>query len=580
MPGFYLSNIKENIVLQDVYRDKLVQDEILNERIATVKRSTLNKFMDDKAFFSDEKYIIVLDGYLLNKNNLLLQYRAPNIATLIRKMYEKCGNTFFENFRGCFAGALIDKVEDKWIVFTNQIGDNPIFYYEKDGVFAAGSEVKYVLEMCHVLNLKLTFNEDAAYQMLTYGFMAADDTYAKEIKRLHGGDYLLREKGALSVKQYHRFHSNMQRFKDYSEDELINAIDESFRKAVQLEWDKDDEYGYEHIADLSGGLDSRMNLWVAHELKPMHANVLTYSQAGYLDQKISEKIAFYWKDELIFKPLDDASFLYDIDIATELLGGGSLYAGITGGRRLLAFANLDHYGIEHTGMVGDVILGSFYHNTYEMENKIPTGMYSEKLAVRLPEKIAELPKDYDNYEIYLMYVRGFHGACNSHLIRRNYTEVGSPFLNVEFMQLCYDIPVELRINHNIYKKWIIKKYPKAAEFKWEKIDDKITSPEIVIHLRSLSKRIPRKIKKIMGMKVLDRKGMNPLDYWIYTNKPLMNYMDSYEKTGFHYMPKSVSEELRKDMHDLYENGNANEKIMVLTVLSSAKLFFGEKDGKN
>ena len=576
MPGFYVSNTKNDIELRDVYRNKLVREAIPCERIGTVKRSTLNKFMDDKAFYTDEKYIIVLDGYLLNKKDLLLQYGASDVATLIRKMYEKCGNTFFEDFRGCFAGAFIDKVEDKWIVFTNQIGDNPIFYYEKDGIFAAGSEVKYVLEMCRARDLKLTFNEDAAYQMLTYAFMAADDTYAKEIKRLHGGDYLLRENGVLSVKQYHRFHSDTTRFKDCSEDEIIDAIDKSFRNAVQLEWAKDDEYGYEHLADLSGGLDSRMNLWVAHELKPVHANVLTYSQAGYLDQKISEQIAYYWKDELIFKPLDDATFLYDIDIATELLGGGSLYAGITGGRRLLAFTNLDHYGIEHTGMVGDAILGSFYHNEHEMENKTPTGRYSEKLAARLPEKIAKLPNAYDNYEIYLMYVRGFHGACNSHLIRRNYTEVGSPFLNVEFMQMCYDIPVERRMNHDLYKKWIIKKYPKAADFKWEKIDDKITAPEIMIRLRSLSKRIPRKIKKIMGMKVVDKKGMNPLDYWIHTNQPLKDYMDSYEKAGYSYLPEGVSEELRKDMHDLYENGNANEKTMVLTVLSSTKIFFWRK----
>ena len=88
------------------------------ERIGTVKRSTLNKFMDDKAFYTDEKYIIVLDGYLLNKKDLLLQYGASDVAALIRKMYEKCGNAFFEDFRGCFSGAFIDKTKDKWIVFT------------------------------------------------------------------------------------------------------------------------------------------------------------------------------------------------------------------------------------------------------------------------------------------------------------------------------------------------------------------------------------------------------------------------------------------------------------------------------
>ena len=105
MPGFYVSNTKNDIELRDVYRNKLVREAIPCERIGTVKRNTLNKFMDDKAFYTDKKYIIVLDGYLLNKKDLLLQYGASDVATLIRKMYEKCGNTFFEDFRGCFAGA-------------------------------------------------------------------------------------------------------------------------------------------------------------------------------------------------------------------------------------------------------------------------------------------------------------------------------------------------------------------------------------------------------------------------------------------------------------------------------------------
>lgn len=575
MPGFYISNRKEDIELKDVHSEKLVKEAISCKDFGIVKRSTLNKFMKDKAFYTDNKYMIVLEGYLLNKRELLIKYDVSDVTMLIIQMYEKKGNSFFEEFRGCFSGAIIDRKQDKWIIYTNQVGDNPVFYYDKDGIFAAGSEVKYVLEMCHTMNLKLSFNEEAAYQMLTYAFMASDDTYAKEIKRLHGGDYLLREKGVLSVKQYHRFHSNTESFRDYSEDELIDIIDQNFKNAVQLEWDKDDEYGYQHIVDLSGGLDSRMNLWVAHELKSVHANILTYSQSGYLDEIISEQIAYYWKDELVFKPLDDASFLYDIDIATEMLGGGSLYSGITGGRRMLMFANLENYGIEHTGMVGDAILGSFYHNLHEMENKTPTGRYSEKLAYRLPKRITELYNNYDNYEIYLMYVRGFHGACNSHLIRRNYTEVGSPFLNVEFMQMCYDIPVEFRLNHDIYKKWILRKYPKAAEFKWEKINAKITSPRLMVIFKNLSKRVYRKISKILGIKIIDKKGMNPLDYWVHTNTSLKEYMDSYEEKGYNYLPDNVSEQLKEDMHYLYKNGSAIEKTMVLTVLSSAKLFFGE-----
>ena len=176
-----------------------------------------------------------------------------------------------------------------------------------------------------------------------------------------------------------------------------------------------------------------------------------------------------------------------------------------------------------------------------------------------------------------MYARGFHGACNSHLIRRNFTEVGSPFLNVDFMQLCYDIPVELRVGHRIYKRWIIKMHPDAANFKWEKTGAKITERQFIGTVRKIIKRGPNKIKKILGKDELIKTGMNPLDYWLSENENLREYMDSYEKKGYMYLPIGTSKQLGEDMKNLYAYGNTNEKTMVLTVLSSMKLYFGEKN---
>ena len=320
-----------------------------------------------------------------------------------------------------------------------------------------------------------------------------------------------------------------------------------------------------------------MNYWVAHELTNCHPLVLTYSKAGYLDETIAENIAHKWRDEIVFKALDDATFLYDIDENTGLLGGLSLYSGITGGKRLLENLNLHNYGIEHTGMVGDAILGSFYSTPLDGEKRRPTGMYSQKLIMRLSEKALNWYQKYFDYEIYLMYARGFHGACNSHLIRRNFTEVGSPFLNVDFMQLCYDIPVELRIKHRIYKRWIIKMYPDAANFKWEKTGAKITERQLAGTVRKIIKRGPNKIKKILGKDELIKTGMNPLDYWLSENEKLREYLDSYEKKGYAYLPAEASKQLEEDMKNLYAYGNTNEKTMVLTVLSSMKLYFGGKN---
>lgn len=538
----------------------------------TAQWQTLNKFLLDKAFEETEELLIIAEGYLLNKAKLFQKYSAGSVAELVAIMLESYSEAFFSEFRGCFSGAVYVKAEDKWIVYTNQIGDNPIFYLHTDGKFAAASQVNYLLAFCKEHSISLSFNESCAYQMLTYGYIATDETYANEIRRLHGGDYLVYQHGKMEVKTYHRFEKHTERFEGKTEAQIIDEIDRVFRNAVALEWSKDDEYGYKHLADLSGGLDSRMNLWVAHEMQDRH---MTYCKEGYLDEIIAKEIAAYWTDEFLFKPLDDAAFMYDLEDNTELLSGLSLYSGITGGKRFLASLDLKDYGIEHTGMVGDAALSSFYHNPDDGDRKWPSGMYSEKLKTRLPEHVQNADQNYYDYEIFLMYARGFHGACNSHLIRRNYTEVGSPFLNVEFMQLCYDIPVTLRIGHNIYKKWIIQKYPQAARFKWEKTGGRITEKHSRTVLRKLVKRVPKKLLRMLGLDAKTSEGMNPIDYWISKDVELHRFLDKSEEELLSKAKKHYSPGMTEDLSKLYDEGNASEKAMTLTVLTATAMYFND-----
>ena len=570
MPGFLVKNVKSKSILVDKFPERCISG-IIGGGVA--QRQTLDKFLHDKAFEETEQFIIIAEGYMLNKKDLFNKYGVSSISELISCMLKYSGESFFSEFRGCFSGAVYVKKENKWIIYTNQIGDNPVFYLFENGKFAAASQVNYLLDFCKEQGISFTFNESCAYQMLTYGYIATDETYAKEIKRLNGGNYLVFQNGKVEVKTYHRFEKHTERFEGQTEEQIIDEIDRVFRMSVSMEWGKDNEYGYRHLADLSGGLDSRMNLWIAHEMQKRHMTVISYSKKGYLDETVAKEITDYWNDEFIFMPLDDAVFMYDLKDNTNLLSGLSLYSGITGGKRILESLDLRDYGIEHTGMVGDAVLGSFFHHPDDGNKKWPTGMYSEKLKNRLPKHVKNLPYEYFDYEIFLMYVRGFHGACNTHLLRRNYTEIASPFLNVEFMQLCYDIPVALRIGHNIYKKWIIRKYPEAAKFKWEKTGGLITEKHSKTVIRKLIKRGPMKLMRIFGFDDRISEGMNPIDYWISNDARLKEFLDKskeelIKKEKAYYSPLLVN-----DLSKLYDEGNASEKAMVLTVLAATELFF-------
>ena len=342
MPGFFVSNLNNDIKLRDLYPDRCVEEQI-GGQVFTARRNTLNKFMMDKAFSWNGNYLVVTEGYLLNKMDLFRLYNVQDVNELVIRLYKQEGETFFNRFRGSFSGAFYDKNADKWLIYTNHMGESPVFYALFDGEFYAGSQVTYLIDALRKVGHSLNLDEDGAYQLLTFGFMERDNTLAKEIHRLRGGTYLRIEGGKAEVREYHMFHKHPERFEGKSEDEIIDELDSAFRKAVELEYEKDEEYGYHHLADMSGGLDSRMSAWVAHEMKPRHLQLLTYCKANYLDELIAKQISQYWKDEILVKPLDDMSFIYDIDEIVAMTGGVSIYMGITGGKCMLESLNMNLY---------------------------------------------------------------------------------------------------------------------------------------------------------------------------------------------------------------------------------------------
>lgn len=154
-------------------------------------------------------------------------------------------------------------------------------------------------------------------------------------------------------------------------------------------------------------------------------------------------------------------------MVTKMIGGLSLYAGSTGHYRFIDTLNMNKFGVEHTGDLGDVILGTYARPTKE-GIAYPTGAYSGKMYDKVKSVVEKVSAQYEDEEMYLIYTRGFQGILNPIQITQHFTEACSPFCDVEFMQLCLDIPVEKRISYRVYKHWILNKYPDAANYKWER----------------------------------------------------------------------------------------------------------------
>lgn len=576
MPGIFISNLGlTEIVASKFLRENCIYRRETYEGINAFQY-TLDRFMDDKIFCKDTRFFLATEGVILNCSELKEKYCSQNLFDLIIKMYKKNGEQFFAEFRGSFSGILCDLDKKKQLIFTNHYGDNALFYYKDTKRYAVGAQLDWLVEVLNLNNVKIGLNEKAVYEMITYGYMAEDITYVEEIKRLPAGCYIVISEDSFEVKRYYEVKQNKLQLSNKGEDEIIEEIDKLFRRAVKREFDKDREYGYRHLIEVSGGLDSRMNYWVANDMGFDDSLAICFCQSNYADELIAKQIAGYWNGEILLWPLDSGANLYDIEKCVKLNFGCSLYSGVGGELHILESLNMSKYGLMHTGQLGDVVIGTFVGNSGDMRCQKSAGAYSEKL---LDEYDDDIWKNYRNIEEQLMNVRGFWGCLSSHFFTRNYTEVASPFLDVDLIDYCMSIPHEMRKNHKIYKKWIISKYPEAAQFKWEKIDGKITESKFYSSLKKKVRegkrmiRDPRRILAWLGIGLekyhqpIDY-GMNPFDLWYKKNTKLREYMDNYFKESLNKV--SISSKLKKDMEMLYHEGNTIEKTQVLTALGAVR----------
>ena len=517
---------------------------------------------NDQAFICSDDNIIVVDGIILNLQELKTKYKADSVVELVNLMREK-NVDFFTEFRGPFAGAYYSDKQKTLIAFGNQTGDMPLFYLDNVDVFAVSNDLNMVVSFMKQNALAYHLNEDAEREVLTYGFMLEDNTPILEIKMLLPGYKVIVYEEHCIIEQYHKFE-----FKDHDNitlDQSIETLDCFFRKAIKRCFDKDLEYQYNnHLVDISAGLDSRMVNWVAKDMGYKNIVNISYSQCPSQEHTIASKISEYLGNSLYYKQLNDADFIYDLDEIIKMNYGMAIYSGITGGKRLLEMCNHNLFGLEHTGQLGDVVVGNYSGKDKHSEIDLNAGKWSNFIEYSVSES---LKHKYCNEEEFLFYTRGFRGILSTHLIRRHYYYAVSPFLDIDLMEACFCIPMVYRSNHKLYWSWVEKKYPDAGN---------LPSTRKQINYfqklyRRTKNRIQRECSRILHRTYAPYENMNPFDYWYSNNHSIQKYI-----TDYYFNNKYLLKEydgLLCDVEKLFLNGSCEEKLQALTVLGTLKQYF-------
>lgn len=575
MPGFLISNITTEKVPY-IFENCCHICEKIGNREYTINRNVISKFSNDRLFFEANDYIVILDGVILNKSELLKDQENAKWGEYVLKKIES-DPLYFDMFRGTFCGAHYDKKQQKWLIYTDIMSTKPLFYYFDKEHFIISEDMLVIVDILKENGIPYRIDDKAVYDDLTYGYMIGNRTLIDSIKKVPYGSYVEYSNKELKISRYYDFEYNVGH-NVLDEREIIEKMDLLFKKAIELEFEKDKEYGYSHFVTLSGGCDSRMDTWIAKSMGYDDILNVCICEADMLDEKCAKKVSQKIGTEFVVKTLNGGGFLSNFrDIAAKGYGLVN-YAGISPLVSVLNIVDKEKFGLVHTGELGDVVVGTYYDKMYAPRDFVVHSALNGSKVEDLYDESEELP------EKFLMRNRGFNGCIGTWLTQGHYFETISPFLYREFFEYCIaNIPHDMRKSHYIYNKWIIEKWPDLGAVPFERFyggkitDSRLKKYYLIIRHYGIAKCLDWALRK-MGVNKKRRrfdKTMNPMDKWYCENSELRDTLnDYYSKTMVALKDaKIISEEICHDIQNQYENGAMDEKMSTITVLSALELFF-------
>jgi asparagine synthase (glutamine-hydrolysing) len=243
-----------------------------------------------------------------------------------------------------------------------------------------------------------------------------------------------------------------------------------------------------------------------------------------------------------------------------------LYSGSAHLYRMLSLLAWQPFGLLHTGMLGDAVLGTYLSCNKHVEAHPSVGSFSHILLSRVNSVATAISQEYENSELYQFYNRGINGIFNGYWTINQFTEFSSPFLYIDFLEYAIKIHPQLRFRYKIYHQWIIEYLPEATKFIWETAGMKI-SANLFWYRYYVRKALKLARGFIRGP--LPSDSMNPTEYWFKTNGRLVESLNNYFLN--HIEALKYNAELYKDATLLFTKGTPDEKTQVLTLLAALQL---------
>jgi len=470
------------------------------------------------------------------------RFTVGNDAEYCLHSYEEYGKGFVKSLNGSFVLTIYDLKQRKVIVANDRYGLRPLYYAISGGKLLFASEVKAILED---KAFKGELNNEAIVDFFARGPIVGNKTFFKGIELLPPASVFTYDGRNISIEEYWDF--NYEPDYNLSEDEIVDQLVETLTTAVDVRMRDNLRYG----VALSGGLDSRSIVGAMNKDKRRDVVAITFGIKGCDEMKIAEiasRKANMRHISVEINP-DEVVTPYSEDVVR--ITDGMDYIGV--GHQLFAYRRVKPYvDVLFDGLEGDVLLTAVYpvpgvskaKNDDDLARNIYAShrIFSDDMLARLfnddyyakvkdmpPQSVKSFlsrkighPVNKFDYFVLQTVVRRFNLLGN--VVMRSVLEDITPLFDNNFIDVIIKIPRELRINHRIYRKFLMRLTPELAAIPYNQTMVPADAPLIAWRLGEMYQygkgRLRKEIWRLTGGKIYlpDKRSYVNLDEWLRLNE--------------------------------------------------------------
>ncbi|MFC6267185.1 asparagine synthetase B family protein [Frigoriflavimonas asaccharolytica] len=537
--------------------------------------NTFNSFLQnnyDDFYLQTENFDFLFEGVLLNKKKLLKEFALKDFETFIREKYRNQKEQIINLFEGEYRGFIVDKIQNKIFIFTNITSTQRVFYGKfKDTIFIDSSLIR-LNENLKKSGVISEPDEESLYQLLCFGNLPEDKTPIYKVKKLLDGCFLEIDLNTLELTEKQYFSLADISRSTLNKEKSIDKVHEIFTESIVLEYEKDAELNTNHLAFLSGGLDSRVAMLYAIKNGYKPDNALCFSQSNYFDHTISKKIAEDFNIHYEFIPLDEGRFLNKIDELIEISEGMSFFTGAIHVQHALENMQYENFALFHGGAIGDGVLGAF---NSEPKRKKPTGykfIGNDFFLPKVQNSLDKMIDDYETEELFLIRNIAFNRTViGAHVLEKKAYQT-SPFMTKDFLKFAISIPEEWKYKHQFYVEWINKHCLEATKYRWERT---LMKPNAAWKT-TFGDQVVKRGFNILNNKIFkmpQAASMYPYQYYFEKNSNLQNIYQTYFEDNIGRI--EAFPELQQDLITLFSSKKFHYKCQSINILGIFKLYFSK-----